>query len=211
MRVAAAHPTATCRAPAAQARGLDQPTTRPALHGQPPGRHRTAHSTPEQGQGPAWLPHSRERKKAGPNAKHELMGKEGQAGEERQTPAGPEVFPGEVQADPLSSGAFSHATRAPSSRPASRADGRAAFRGAAFRGARGPVQQESVPKGRASPHRSAAEAQASLHYFFRFSFVSFLCFTSLFFGFLFCLGSCFASSFLFLSLEGKRTSVKQKE
>lgn len=38
------------------------------------------------------------------------------------------------------------------------------------------------------------------HYFFRFSFASFLLFISLFFNFLLCLGSCFVSNFLFLSL-----------
>lgn len=65
----------------------------------------------------------------------------------------------------------------------------------------GPVQPEAVQKVRVSPYASAADAPVSLHYFFRFSFMSFLFFISLFFfNFLFCLGSCLASNFLFLSL-----------
>lgn len=60
-----------------------------------------------------------------------------------------------------------------------------------------------------SPNKSAAHAQVSRHYFFHFSFASFLFFISLFFfNFLFCLGSCLPSNFLFLSLEKKnRTGV----
>lgn len=64
-----------------------------------------------------------------------------------------------------------------------------------------PVSCHSVPQVRVFPYESAADAQVSLHYFFRFSFISFLFFISLFFfNFLFCLGSCLASGFLFLSL-----------
>lgn len=64
-----------------------------------------------------------------------------------------------------------------------------------------PVQLGAAQKVRVSPSESPAGAQVSLHYFFRFSFLSFLFFISLFFfNFLFCLGSCLASTFLFLSL-----------
>lgn len=67
------------------------------------------------------------------------------------------------------------------------------------------VQPETVQKVRVSPYESATDTQVTLHYFFHFSFVSFLFFTSLFFfNFLFCLGSCLASNFLFLSLEKKK-------
>lgn len=49
--------------------------------------------------------------------------------------------------------------------------------------------------------QTATKTQVFLHYFFRFSFISFLFFRSLFFfNFLFCLGSCLVSNFLFLSL-----------
>lgn len=105
-------------------------------------------------------------------------------------PAGPEVGPGEVRAGRSAVSALSHAHAYNEFRAGLGADGLALP-------STGPrPRPESVQGVRVSPSASAA----SLHYFFRFSFMSFLCFVSLFFNFLFCLGSCFASNFLFLSL-----------
>lgn len=173
---------------------------------QPPEQHQKAvHLTCEKGQESAWLLHMWEgTKNAGPKG-NELLGKEGQE-EGRRGILGRQRF-----AQPSrSKRTYSEATLfAANSGPWTPGQlpglmGRLLL---LTEQGHGPVQPEAVQKVRVSPYASAADAPVSLHYFFRFSFMSFLFFISLFFfNFLFCLGSCLASNFLFLSLEEKNSS-----
>lgn len=178
----------------------------PVSQQQPPEQHQKAvHLTWEKGQESAWLLHTWEgTKKAGPKG-NELLGKEGQE-EGRRGILGRQQFAQPSRSKRIYSEETLLSANSGPWTPGQLPGLMGRLLLLTEQG-HGPVQPEAVQKVRVSPYASAAEAQVSLHYFFRFSFMSFLFFISLFFfNFLFCLGSCLASNFLFLSLEGKNSS-----
>lgn len=120
---------------------------------------------------------------------------------ERQTLATPELCPHQVLSSLFGSAfVFSHSRHTDGTMVPASAEGPGHCHRPHCCPAR-PEHAGSSESGLASPRPP--------HYFFRFSFISFLL-LSLFFNFLLCLGSCFVSSFLFLSLEAKNHTAKDR-